>query len=133
MRNESIAADAMFDASVLDELAALGMGDGFEREFISQCMRDADACLGALGQAGERTDWVQLREHAHALKGVVSNLGLIKLAAVSGEIMLLPDWQLIKEWRQRLAALSDLLVRGKTILDMRERQREARDGGERSP
>lgn len=129
---ESTATDSVFDASVLDELAALGMGNGFEREFITQCLRDADGCINALSQAGERDDWTQLREHAHALKGVASNLGLIKLAAVSGELMRLPDWQLGKEWRQRLTALSERLSQGRTALATRERLREARDGGEGS-
>ncbi|MHB8911429.1 MAG: ATP-binding protein [Lysobacter sp.] len=131
--NESAATEGVFDSGVLDELAALGMGDGFEREFITQCLRDADGCINALSQAGERDDWAQLREHAHALKGVASNLGLIKLAAVSGELMRLPDWQLAREWRKRLAALSERLVQGRTALATRERLREARDGGERSP
>lgn len=131
--NELAQKDAAFDSSVLDELAALGMGAGFEREFISQCLRDADGCINAFSQAGERQDWGQLREQAHALKGVSSNLGLIKLAAVSGELMRLPDWQLSKEWRQRLATLSERLAQGRMALDTRERLREARDGGERSP
>ena len=130
--NETTSTEAVFDANVLDELAALGMGGGFEREFITQCLRDADGCMGAFSQAGEREDWAQLREQAHALKGVASNLGLIKLAAVSGELMRLPDWQLSREWRQRLAALSERLVQGRMALDTRERLREARDG-ERSP
>lgn len=130
--NESTATDSVFDASVLDELAALGMGNGFEREFITQCLRDADGCINALSQAGKHDDWTQLREHAHALKGVASNLGLIKLAAVSGELMRLPDWQLGKEWQQRLTALSERLSLGRTALATRERLRETRDGGEGS-
>ena len=130
--NESTATDSVFDASVLDELAALGMGNGFEREFITQCLRDADGCINALSQAGKQDDWTQLREHAHALKGVASNLGLIKLAAVSGELMRLPDWQLGKEWQQRLTALSERLSLGRTALATRERLRETRDGGEGS-
>ena len=129
--NEPTASDGVFDASVLDELAALGMGDGFEREFISQCLGDADGCIAAMGQSGERHDWGQLREHAHALKGVASNLGLIKLAAVSGELMRLPDWQLGKEWPQRLAALNERLAQGRAALVSREHVRGASDGGER--
>ena len=131
--NELPPTESVFDPSVLDELAALGMGDGFECEFITQCLRDAEGCINALSQAGERDDWAQLREHAHALKGVASNLGLNKLAAVSGELMRLPDWQLAREWQQRLAALSERLVQGRTALATRQRLREARDGGERSP
>ncbi|MGH8077069.1 MAG: ATP-binding protein [Lysobacter sp.] len=130
---ESTSSEAVFDASVLDELAALGMGGGFEREFIAECLRDAEGCINAFSQAGERDDWAQLREQAHALKGVAGNLGLIKLAAVSGELMRLPDWQLSKEWRQRLAGLNERLAQGRMALDTRQRLREARDGGERSP
>ena len=133
VRNDPTATEGVFDPSVLDELAALGMGDGFEREFIAQCLRDADGCINALSQAGERNDWAQLREHTHALKGVASNLGLIKLAAVSGELMRLPDWQLTKEWSQRLAGLNERLAQGRAALDTRERLREARDGSERAP
>lgn len=130
--NEPTAPDSVFDASVLDELAELGMGDGFEREFIHQCLSDADGCIDAMGKAGNGSDWVQLREHAHALKGVASNLGLIKVAAVSGELMLLPDWQLGKEWPQRLTGLNERLAQGKAALVTRENARGASDGGERS-
>ena len=69
---------------MLDELGALGMGESFEREFIAQCLRDADGCLRRIG-AGRRSaaTGTGVREQAHALKGVASNLGLVKLAAAS--------------------------------------------------
>jgi len=129
---EPASGDGELDASILDELAALGMGDGFEREFITQCLRDAEGCIGATAHAGERGDWTQLREQAHALRGVASNLGLIKLSAISGELMQLPDWQLSAQWRQRTARLHDHLGQGRAALDARERRRGIRDG-ERSP
>ena len=86
-----------------------------------------------MSHAGERDDWAELREQAHALKGVSSNLGLIKLAAISGELMRLAEWQLAKEWRMRLATLGVRMAQGRAALDTRERLREARDSGERSP
>ena len=132
--NEPMAIHGVFDSSVLDELAALGMGDGFEREFIHQCLSDADGCIKAMRRTGDVGDWAQLREHAHALKGVASNLGLIKLAAVSGELMLLPDWQLGKEWPNRLAGLNERLAQGQAALVTRKHALGASsDGGERSP
>ncbi len=131
-RSDLPVSDGTFDPSVLDELGALGMGDGFEREFIAQCLRDADGCVTALMEAGEREDWERVREQAHALKGVSSNLGLIKLAAVSGELMRLPDWQVAREWRQRLGGLNERLAQGKAALEARERARKARGGDERS-
>ncbi|QWP75535.1 response regulator [Lysobacter sp. K5869] len=127
------AQDSAFDPSVLDELGSLGMGEGFEREFIAQCLRDADGCIVALADAGERGQWERVREHAHALKGVASNLGLVKLASAAGELMRLPDWQVAAEWRTRQGSLNERLAQGREALDARERQRHAREGDERSP
>jgi two-component system sensor histidine kinase RpfC len=123
----------VLDGGVLDELCELGMGDNFEREFISQCLRDAEDCYSALAEAGARRDWEPVREQAHALKGVASNLGLIQLAAASGELMRLPEWQLGSEWRQRLAGIGEQVSRGRAALEARERRKRARDNDERSP
>ncbi|MGQ4659290.1 ATP-binding protein [Lysobacter sp. F6437] len=123
--------EGVFDAGVLDELAALGMGDNFEREFITQCLGDAEACISALAEAGESGGWDLLRDQAHALKGVASNLGLVKLASASSEVMGLADWQLANEWRRRLGNLGDGLAQGRMALDARDRAKNAR--GERSP
>ncbi len=120
----------IFDSSVLDELDSLGMGEGFEREFIGQCLRDADACLAGLTSAGEAQDWERQREQAHALKGVASNLGLVKLAAAGGEMMRLPDWQLGNEWRRRRDDIDGMLRQGRAALDTRLRERKQRDSGQ---
>jgi len=116
-----------FDPGVLDELAALGMGEAFVREFIAQCLRDADGCVTALEKSCERGEWPALRDHAHALKGVASNLGLVGVATTAGEWMRLPDWQLAREWRPRLSALRERLAQGRTALDARGQQGAARD------
>lgn len=123
------AIDGIFDSSVLDELDALGMGEGFEREFIAQCLRDADGCIRDLAGAGEAKDWERLREQAHALKGVASNLGLVRLAAASGEMMRLPDWQLTSEWRRRRDDIEELQQQGRKVLDARQRERKQHDTG----
>jgi two-component system sensor histidine kinase RpfC len=129
VREELPNPDGTFDSSVLDELDALGMGESFEREFIAQCLHDADACLQDLTSSGEAKDWERVREQAHALKGVSSNLGLIKLAASSGEMMRLPDWQLGSEWRRRRDDIEVLLQQGRSALDERQKQRRQRDSG----
>jgi two-component system sensor histidine kinase RpfC len=129
VREDPVEVDGIFDSSVLDELDALGMGEGFEREFIAQCLRDADECVQGLAGAGESRDWERLREQAHALKGVASNLGLVKLAASSGEVMGLPDWQLSSEWRRRRENMDELLQQGRTVLEARQRERRQRDSG----
>ncbi|QIF21127.1 response regulator [Xanthomonas oryzae pv. oryzae] len=111
--------EGVLDASVLDELAALGMGEEFERQFIRQCLDDAHNCVGAIERDGSRSDWEQLREGAHALRGVASNLGLAQLASSGGELMRMADWQLQAEWRQLLSALREQLQTGREVLDAR--------------
>ena len=125
----SPSAEGIFDSSVLDELDELGMGAGFEREFVAQCLRDADGCLRGIAEAGEAKDWERVREQAHALKGVSSNLGLVKLAAGGGEMMRLPDWQLTSEWRRRRDDMEEMLRQGRAILDARQKERKQRDSG----
>jgi len=121
--------DEILDMTVLDELGALGMGEAFEREFIAQCLNDADGCIGAMAHAMEHGQGEHLRDHAHALKGVASNLGLIKLAAAASELMRLADWQIAREWRQRLAAVNSYLAQGRAALEARERSRHSPDHG----
>ena len=60
-----------------------------------------------------------MRDHAHALKGVSSNLGLVRLASASSEWMRLPEWQLTREWRVRLSVLRERLAQGRAALDAR--------------
>ncbi len=125
--------DGVLDTAVLDELASLGMGDGFERKFIDQCLADVDASMGQLQGCGERQAWEDFREHAHALRGVASNLGLVQVAASSGEIMRMADWQLKGEWSARLSNLATALRNGRNALDARSAGAPHRDDSERSP
>ena len=132
-RPDIAVSDDVLDPGVLNELSALGMGDTFEREFIVQCLNDADGCLGAMAHAMEQGDGSHMREHAHALKGVASNLGLVKLAAAAGEMMRLGDAEISKEWRHRLAMLNANLSHGRAALEARQRERNnTLDKGERS-
>ena len=120
--------DDVLDVGVLDELSALGMGEAFEREFITQCLRDAEGCLAALEHSCNAEDWETGRDHAHALKGVASNLGLVRLAGASSDLMRLAEWQMSQEWRQRLGTLRERLAQGRAALAARGRLGAARDG-----
>lgn len=124
--------DGALDPGVLDELAALGMGEGFEQQFVRQCLSDAGDCIAGIGESGAQGQWERLREHAHALRGVASNLGLVRVARITGEIMRMADWQVKTEWKSRLAALQEQLAQGKAALDARSASRRTRDD-ERSP
>lgn len=120
--------DDVLDPRVLEELSSIGMGKEFETEFISQCLADAKSCLGKLEEYGQEEKWDQIREQAHALKGVASNLGLIKLGAASGDLMRLADWQMSREWRQRLSGLRERQKQGEATLVARAQSNHARDG-----
>jgi len=119
----TLSPDGILDLNMLDELAELGMGDDFEQQFVTQCLNDADGCIGAMVHTGEHAQWDRMREHAHALKGVASNLGLVKLVAQVSELMRLADWQVKSEWRHRLTMLNASLSHGRTALDNRHRLR----------
>ncbi|KAG1378412.1 hypothetical protein G6F60_015289 [Rhizopus arrhizus] len=89
--------------------------------------------MGQLQACGERQAWEAFREHAHALRGVASNLGLVQVAASSGEIMRMADWQLKGEWNTRLGHLSAALRNGRSALAVRSAGAPHRDDRERSP
>ncbi|MEA9746545.1 ATP-binding protein [Xanthomonas campestris pv. raphani] len=126
------AMDTVLDPCVLDELAELGMGQGFEREFIQQCLSDASGCLITLGNAGFEENWAHLREQAHAIKGVASNLGLVILAERGGELMRIDEDQLKAEWRQRWEQLKVSLTQGREALLQRTRQKDEQGTSGRS-
>lgn len=130
-RGEGGLAANVFDPGVLDELRSLGLGESFEREFIVQCLRDAEECLMQLSQGGDHGDWDRIREQAHALKGVASNLGLMRLSAASGEVMRMQDWQLSRDWRQHAIKLGEQLSLGRSALDRRSQALGA--SGENAP
>ena len=124
-------ADTVLDPSVLDELAAMGMGLAFEREFVRHCLVDAEGCVASMQQAGDEGDWSRLRDHAHAIKGVAANMGLVRVAELGGALMRLPEYQMRTQWREQLERLVDALAEGRRALDARTgRAGEARDSND---
>jgi len=109
----------VLDTTVLDELSTLGMGAGFEQEFIRQCVADLETGIDGLSHAAQEMLWDRLREHAHAIRGVALNLGLLKVARQGGELMQMSDWQLKGEWRALHAGISAALQEGRQALATR--------------
>ena len=132
VRTLTASTDGVLDPGVLDELSALGMGDGFEREFVRQCLGDAESCMRRAHERGEALDWPRFRDEAHAIKGVASNLGLVRAANRAGELMRMADWQLKAEWRQRLSVLG-AINEGRLALDARAVHRSHRGVDEADP
>jgi len=85
---------------VLEELAGMGLGTQFLRDFSEQCLRDASRCLAEAERSAAQGRWDSLREAAHALKGVSENLGAQALVSRSSELMRASDAVLAKEWRR---------------------------------
>lgn len=124
------APDGILDITVLEELASLGMGKNFEAEFIRQCLSDAESCIAAMSGDAQACDWNQLREHAHATKGVASNLGLVLLAEQGGELMSMSDAQIKSEWQMRVNQLQHNLQLGRAALESRAKERFEKGSGE---
>lgn len=121
--------DGVLDTEVLDELATLGLGDDFVPRFLGQCLDDAAGCLRGIEETGVAEHWGAMRDQAHALKGVASNMGLMQLAATSGDLMGVAEWQLRRDWRQRLQTLHEQFAIGRAALDARGLSGTARDRG----
>lgn len=109
----------VLDTTLLDELSTLGMGAGFEQEFIRQCVADLETGIERLSHAAQEMLWDRLREHAHAIKGVALNVGLLKVARQGGELMQMSDWQLKGEWRALHAGIGAALQEGRQALATR--------------
>lgn len=94
---------------VLEELAGMGLGKQFLRDFSEQCLRDASRCLAEAERAAASGRWDGLREAAHALKGVSENLGAQALVVRSAELMRSSDAVLAKEWRRLVGSIGTQL------------------------
>ncbi len=93
----------MTNPAVLAELAEMGLGDQFLRDFVEQCLKDAGACQQRLEAAGRTAQWEEFREIAHAYKGVAENLGAHSIAERCSQAMRASDDMLVRE-QARLAA-----------------------------
>jgi two-component system sensor histidine kinase RpfC len=91
---------------VLEELADMGLGDEFLRDFVEQCLKDAAACQQRLAQAGVQRDWQEFREVAHAYKGIVENLGAMAMTERCSQIMRVSDEALAREQAKLVNELS---------------------------
>ena len=117
----------ILDPAVLDEFASLGMGAEFEAEFVGQCVADARVAVQRLRIAAGASDWEQLREQAHALKGIAGNMGLVQLAAHSGMLMKMTVLELGRDWARHADTLAERLRAGEQALAARGRWQPARE------
>lgn len=115
----TLVAAGVLDPHVLDELSALGMGPAFEADFVGQCVADARVALSRMRRAADNDEWDEVREQAHALKGIAGNLGLVQVAAQAGELMKSNGFEISRHWRQHVGMLTDRLRSGEHALAAR--------------
>ncbi|KFN44506.1 hypothetical protein N789_00435 [Arenimonas oryziterrae DSM 21050 = YC6267] len=100
----------MVNPAVLQELAAMNLGESFLRDFVEQCLKDASGCLAELSRAGSLRAWEDFREAAHAFKGVAENMGAQILAERCMQIMRANDEALAREQRKLVSELTSQLT-----------------------
>lgn len=114
VRPASDSARPVTNPAVLKELAEMGLGEAFLRDFVEQCLKDAAGCLSELAQTGTSGRWSDFREVAHAFKGVAENLGAQGIAErcsyamrASDEGLARDHQKLVSELTQQLSAVSE--------------------------
>jgi two-component system sensor histidine kinase RpfC len=110
-------ASAVIAPDVLRELGELQLGPDFLALFVAECLRDALTIIGELEKSGAAARWDAFRDACHALKGVAGNMGAVQLAASASEAMRLGNWQLPREWRERVRLLREQLESARASLN----------------
>ncbi len=98
------------EPSILKELADMGLGGGFLRDFVEQCLKDASGCLHDLERYGGAAHWAEYRDAAHAFKGVAENLGAQRIAEDCSRILKAADDVLARDRQRQVEALSRQLA-----------------------
>jgi two-component system sensor histidine kinase RpfC len=100
----------------LDELFDLKLGPDFMKLFIKECVHDAVKCIAELERHGKSGNWDKYRDACHALKGVASNVGAVRLAECASAAMKGANWQLPNEWQARVNEMREQLDAARSAL-----------------
>jgi len=111
--------EGVISRRVLEDLVELQLGDEFVALFIDECLRDSVICIGDLEKSAQAGQWDAFRDQCHALKGVAGNMGATRLAAGASDAMRLGNWELAREWRQRVLGLREQLDTARAALKLR--------------
>jgi len=86
----------LFDAGILDELAAYGDHAEFIEQALQRFTTDSLKNIDTMQRALRAGDYDALRDAAHSLKGSSSSVGAVALSELSASICRLPDRDLSK-------------------------------------
>jgi two-component system, sensor histidine kinase RpfC len=95
--NATAAPSVDSNTPILEELAAMGLGQDFLQDFVEQCLRDIGRSMSNLQQAASNADYEAMREAAHAMRGVAENIGAMRLVERCRIVMRLDSVQLAKQ------------------------------------
>lgn len=95
--------------AVLEELASMRLGEQFLKEFVEQCLADAQGCLQEMSRLCGVKDWKEFRDSAHALKGVAENLGAQSLTERCTQAMRAGDDVLARDSRNVIKEMTNQL------------------------
>lgn len=99
------------ELEVLEELAEMGFGEHFLRDFVDQCLRDIGRSMTELQSAAANADYDAMREAAHALRGVAENLGAVRLVERCRVVMSADNVYLAKQAAHLTRDLDGLVER----------------------
>jgi CheY-like chemotaxis protein/HPt (histidine-containing phosphotransfer) domain-containing protein len=115
-------ADGLISRQIIDEFRELLLGERFIRDFIDECLDDSAKCIRELEKCGYTSNWGLFREHCHALKGVASNMGALKLAQSASIWMICVNSELSRNWKSSIGELGKDLEYARaalrTVLDV---------------
>jgi len=129
----AVEAPSMIDRRVIADLSALQLGPMFIRDFVEQCIADAEGNLHAMEGAIIAQHWSALDEATDALRGVCVNLGARLLASRCAELMKLSPEVVRREWRARLESIRGQLEIVKTNARAEVKQLQRRSPDEAKP
>lgn len=116
LRAASPARTANLDPTMLNELAALGLGAAFEREFVAQCLGDLRTAIEGVVAAARDLNWQYMRDYALGAKGVASSVGLVRVATLADSVVKSQDWVLARDGRAIGERLCDALHEAQELL-----------------
>lgn len=105
------AAAPSHNPDTLRELAGMGLGDEFLRDFVEQCLRDIGRSMSGLQQAAAAGDYEAIREHAHAMRGVAESIGAMPLVDRCRQLMQLEPQVLRSRSQGLIGELNSLIER----------------------
>ncbi len=118
-RDDNEVANEVISRQVIEELEELQLGEDFLALFIDECMRDAVKCIADLEKSASAERWDAFRDLCHALKGVASNMGAIRLAAVASDAMRTGNWEIARDWRSKIRGMREELESARGALRQR--------------